>query len=61
MLRGERVAGRGCNSYFLTGPEQKVMFLSALAHHAGQALEFGFLHHPPLRQEPADDEEESVQ
>jgi len=41
--------------------KQKVMFLSALAHHAGQTLEFGFLDHPPVRQEPAGDEEESVE
>jgi hypothetical protein len=40
--------------------KQKVMFLSALAYHAGQALEFGFLNHPSVRQEPAGDEEESV-
>jgi len=41
--------------------KQKVMFLSALAHYAGQALEFGFLDRPPVRQEPAGDEEESVE
>jgi|GEM_PF-1210797 hypothetical protein len=40
--------------------KQKVMFLSALAQHAGQALEFGFLNHPPVRPEPAGDEGESV-
>jgi hypothetical protein len=42
-------------------PKQKVIFLSALAHHAGQAPEFGFLNHPPVRQEPAGDEQESVE
>jgi hypothetical protein len=41
--------------------KQKVMFLSALPYHAGQALEFGFLKQPPVRQEPASDEEESVE
>jgi hypothetical protein len=42
-------------------PKHKVMFLSALAHHAGQALEFGVLDHPPVRQEPARNEDESVE
>jgi hypothetical protein len=42
-------------------PKQRVMSLSALAHHGGQALEFEFLNHSPVRQEPSGDEEESVE
>jgi len=32
----------------------------ALPHHAGQAFEFGLREPPPLRQQPAGDEAESV-
>jgi len=42
------------------GRKKKVMFLSALAQHACQALEFGFLNHRPVRPEPASDEGESA-
>jgi hypothetical protein len=42
------------------GRQEKVMFLSPRAPHAGQALEFGFLEPPPMGKQPATDEKESV-
>jgi hypothetical protein len=53
----ERMPRRGGIGQENPRRKQKVMFLSALAHHAGQALEFGFPNHPLVRREPAGDEE----
>ena len=42
------------------GRKEEVVFLPSLAHHPGQALEFGFREPPPAGKQPATDEEESV-
>jgi hypothetical protein len=41
--------------------EEKVVFLSPLPHHAGQACEFGFLQPASLREQPTGHEKESVE
>jgi hypothetical protein len=41
--------------------EEKVVFLSPLPHHAGQAREFGFLEPAPVRDQPTGHEKESVE